>query len=1465
MASDDRTHGIPANVLAEHAGFVRSLARAILSSDADADDAAQEALTTALASGPDNPAAHRSWLAAVVRNAAHGLRRRQARRTAREREAVRSVAVSSSLDAAVKAETIQRVGLAVAQLAEPERTAVLLRHYDNLPPRVIAERLGVPVATVKSRLLRAHERLRARLDEGGPRERDQRRRALAAFAGISLAGPLSAATAAGTAVTGVIMGLTTKSVVVAAAALVVLGVGVYVVLPGDAPAPSPAPSEVTSASDAGPVVESPQLKGSPKPASALVSGSTISGLVRRDGIPVVARVELRPSKSRNIGIAAYSAESLSKWLEGPRPPPPPFATAVSGSDGRFSVTVTASGYVEALAVASDGALGFAFVEVPAAGARVETKIDVLDGSHALHGRISTTDGRPWIGMVAALGDRITSQYRHRPAVATDTEGRFVVDGLPTGTASVTAFRAGELVVTRRGVTVPHAGEYVFVIDEGLSTLTGRVVDEADGQPIGGATVVVLAGTSGDGTSRFRTLTGADGAFSVSWGTKNDNAWFVAEGYVPINLYSRGLQNGMEVRLAKEATVTGRVVRASDGRSVPGARVRALSLADGQWTSLLAETIAAPDGTYELGGLPPGDVAIVGLAPGLRSPVPTEPWHGDWSPMVTSLTPHTRVAHDVKLVGAAAIAGRVLDGDGAPVAGATIRVDPTNGGHEPFAIDVFAHVDAPQTSGADGEFLVDGLPSGVSWTFIAEGPPPAQATVGPVTLTDGPPTRLEFRLPAARRLDVLVLDAATGLPIGGASVRAEVPSSRALDVVTDASGHAVVKGLELTAPITLEIRAVRFASTRRAAPLPGIDSTAFRLEAGRELTGKALRPDGSAAAGAAVWVSIADGSVPRAYVATGADGTFRVPDLPKREFVVQAFSGDGASPPTTGTVGADVVLRIAASVADSNSVVGGATDKPGGNRADEPVGLVVRVVDAAGHPVPRAQAQLVRPSGTTGTNVSGGRVVIDRPEPEAAIEVRVWGARSSYGVPLPFGPARVPISPGAREIDVRLGPEVSVDGLVLGPDGHGMSGVLVIASWPQAERDLRSNPYPWNALGAARTDDAGRFRVGGLAVEDVVLFVVAPAGTAPVPGVATRGGAHDLEFRLRPGVAPRLRVLDPEGKALDRAQVSVDDLEHRVRSGQGMPRWTDSRGDYVCDPVDPTFSYRLTVTAQSRGDLARYVVPRWTPKDETIHMPRACVLRGVVVDTAGRPIPEAFVQRIVGEGDNPGSYENPMQGAHADEAGRFVIREVPEGPVKLRPSIIQGLARSETTVNAAVNGEDVTLTLDLGLELRVRIDGWAKATDARGQRAYLFEGAPAKGVVFGMYPVDSDGTITFLGLRRDLAYTMWIPPTGGDWYVLREGVRWSTGETTVVRTRGLSIEGRLTAPPKIAQLQVWARRGGLNVVGRVETDGRFLIRGLPPGEWTVLGTGKDGHKDWRGEATASTGGSVEFELKEEEIR
>lgn len=65
---------------------------------------------------------------------------------------------------AVKAEMAVRVRTALAELAEPDREILVLRYLEQLATREIAAVLGITEGAVKTRHLRALQRLRAALD-----------------------------------------------------------------------------------------------------------------------------------------------------------------------------------------------------------------------------------------------------------------------------------------------------------------------------------------------------------------------------------------------------------------------------------------------------------------------------------------------------------------------------------------------------------------------------------------------------------------------------------------------------------------------------------------------------------------------------------------------------------------------------------------------------------------------------------------------------------------------------------------------------------------------------------------------------------------------------------------------------------------------------------------------------------------------------------------------------------------------------------------------------------------------------------------------------------------------------------------------------------------------------------------------------------------------------------------------------
>lgn len=118
---------------------------------------------------PDRP--FRPWLLRIVANLARNDRRsrgRRARLAVRMAQAGERNGASSPEEAAVADDERRMVVEAMNRLRSSDRLVVALRHFEQLPEAAMAEVLGCPTGTVKSRLSRAMARLRtelARLDE----------------------------------------------------------------------------------------------------------------------------------------------------------------------------------------------------------------------------------------------------------------------------------------------------------------------------------------------------------------------------------------------------------------------------------------------------------------------------------------------------------------------------------------------------------------------------------------------------------------------------------------------------------------------------------------------------------------------------------------------------------------------------------------------------------------------------------------------------------------------------------------------------------------------------------------------------------------------------------------------------------------------------------------------------------------------------------------------------------------------------------------------------------------------------------------------------------------------------------------------------------------------------------------------------------------------------------------------------
>jgi RNA polymerase sigma-70 factor (ECF subfamily) len=200
--------GFDPDVLAKHAQFVRRLARGLVRDGDAAEELTSRTLAAAVERRPDTGPGFRVWLERVTFRLFLRDRRDRERRDRRERGAATPEPTRATVDLVAELDLQRRIARAFEELAEPSKSALYLRYFRDLGPVEIAEQLGVPVGTVKSRLQRGLEALRERLDALHEGRRDEWLKALLPWIG----GPFVATKV--------------KVVPVAVAAVLLIGLGV---------------------------------------------------------------------------------------------------------------------------------------------------------------------------------------------------------------------------------------------------------------------------------------------------------------------------------------------------------------------------------------------------------------------------------------------------------------------------------------------------------------------------------------------------------------------------------------------------------------------------------------------------------------------------------------------------------------------------------------------------------------------------------------------------------------------------------------------------------------------------------------------------------------------------------------------------------------------------------------------------------------------------------------------------------------------------------------------------------------------------------------------------------------------------------------------------------------------------------------------------------------------------------------
>jgi RNA polymerase sigma-70 factor (ECF subfamily) len=169
VAGDDRALH---EVYDQYASFVYGLAVRVIGDTRAAEDVSQDVFVsfwerpTAFDPGRGSL---RTWLGTLAhRRSVDYVRREEARRRRAEREASRAVATPDVEEMATALLTAERVRAALDVLPPEQRRAIQLAYFGGKTYRQVAETLGIPEGTAKSRLRLALRRIADALEaEGG--------------------------------------------------------------------------------------------------------------------------------------------------------------------------------------------------------------------------------------------------------------------------------------------------------------------------------------------------------------------------------------------------------------------------------------------------------------------------------------------------------------------------------------------------------------------------------------------------------------------------------------------------------------------------------------------------------------------------------------------------------------------------------------------------------------------------------------------------------------------------------------------------------------------------------------------------------------------------------------------------------------------------------------------------------------------------------------------------------------------------------------------------------------------------------------------------------------------------------------------------------------------------------------------------------------------------------------------------
>jgi RNA polymerase sigma-70 factor (ECF subfamily) len=889
--------------------WVERLARALTAGhdhgDGDDDDVVQETWLAALRRPPAADRQAGPWLARVVRNLA--AKQRLSRQRRRAREAMVAAEAVPSPEALVARLELQRLlAELLGQLPDPIRQTLLLRYFQGHSAGQIGRLMAVPAGTVRWRLKRGRDQLRAQLDQRHGGQRDVWLKALLPLG--SLRRPVR---------------LTTRPPLAGAVlAMTVIAGGLW---------------WAADRHQAG--------RADPRPPTAAVAGKPawarsaqhagVPRLLARIGPPPEGELTGRVIDPERRPVAGATVAGRRQGMTASPDADAELPVMVTAADGSFRYTGLSPGRYNLHARAPGLAVGGQLsIEIEPGTSPPAVDLQLPRGGAIFSGQVRDAAAGPIPGATVRVQGRgnidsggvVAIQLPGRPAsgypaasdfkVKTDAEGRFSIQ-LAHFHYAVTVRAEG---YGRAFAQIELGSDVARTFRlEPTSPVAGQVVSVM-GSPIAGAEVMALrhdpAGPAGQGGPWGPNRTDDEGNFHLP-DLPPGEYWLLARkgalaGQLDrvLRVSAEGAQDPVQIRIGVGVEVSGRL-RDADG-PVGGARVHLLT-SNEAWARIGDARplgTADQDGRFRLTCVLPGQYQLEVFD---RHNAPR---------LVERLLVSGPVTRDLLLPPAASVTGQVLTSDGRPAVGAKVNAHSTSPGPRGRS-----YADSGVTD-SQGHFSLGHLGAGALTM---------QARLGDQTVLvrgqqvqPGRETQLVLRLgPAASLSGVVTWD--DGTPAADARLQVTtllahpaIPSDRHR---TDEQGRFRITGLPAGVVRILAVPGGELgggdllaASRRMRLTLaegqhrPDVALVLPRRQ--HFIAGVVLDQGGQPAAGIRVMAALPDDDDddrapprPGASALSGADGAFRIEELPAGAYLVTAAADDEGSAARSGVAAGTSDLRL----------------------------------------------------------------------------------------------------------------------------------------------------------------------------------------------------------------------------------------------------------------------------------------------------------------------------------------------------------------------------------------------------------------------------------------------------------------------------------------------------------------------------------------------------------------------------